>query len=146
MKAQPSNQELMDAIIGVVKCEFVSFRSEIKGMIVDGVGEALEQMVFPRFVEMEDRFETIDKRFDTMDKRFDAMDNRFDAMDSRFERVEARLAETVTIDQLDRRLLSLKDELKDTGARAIRKLTHLAQILHANNVLSAAQVVEVGRA
>lgn len=131
MKAQPSNQELMDAIVGVrtdvggLKGEVGALRAEIPDMIDEGIGNALEQMVFPRFVELEDRF---------------------DAMDKRLDDTGVRLAETVTLDQLDRRLLSLKDELKDTGAKAIRKVTQLAQILHANNVLSTAQVVEVGRA
>lgn len=152
MNNQPTNQDLMDAIVGLggdvvgmrgevgglkadvgglkgevgcltnevggLKGEIGGLRIEFKDMITEGVGNALEQMVFPRFVEMEDRF----------------------------DRIEARLSQTVTLDQLDRKLTSLKDELKDTGAKAIRKVTHLAQILHSNNVLSAAQVVEVGRA
>jgi hypothetical protein len=68
---------------------------------------------------------------------------RFDAIEGRLEKVESSM---VTMDYLDRRLERFKDELKDTGSKALRKISRLTEALHANGGLTAAQVVEIGKA
>ncbi len=105
----------------------------IRGVIQETVGEVLEEIVLPRF-------EQVDKRFEQVDKRFEQIDQRFDRMDQRFDKIESTM---VTKDHLEDRLVDFKATLKQTGGQALRQIKTIATELHRNNVLSAEQVVQI---
>ncbi len=123
----------------------VVFREELRSdgtreFIQEVVVDALEQVVFPRFVALEDRMDQTDGRLDKIDGRLDHVDGRLDHMDSSLGRIESTM---VTKDHLEDRLVDFKATLKQTGGQALRQIKTLAAELHRNGVFSAEQAVQV---
>ena len=63
----------------------------IKGAITDGVVEALESIVLPRFDEHDKRFDRIEKRLDSVESRLTSVESRLTALESDMRDVKAHL-------------------------------------------------------
>lgn len=66
-------------------------KKEFQKMVMVGVGLALEEIVLPRFDQIDKKFDQIDKRFDKIDKKFEEVDERLDSMDAKTSRIERKL-------------------------------------------------------
>lgn len=131
IREELEGEHFRGVIRGVIREEFQG--EELRGVIREEIGSALEQIVLPKFGEIDGRFEQIDSRFEQIDQRFDQMDRRFD-------RIESTM---VTKDFLEDRLADFKGTLKQTGGQALRQIKVLATELHRNNVLSKDQIIQV---
>lgn len=60
----------------------------IKSAITDGVVEALNEIILPRFEAHDEKFDQIDAHFDQIDAHFDQIDAHLGRIDARFDRVE----------------------------------------------------------
>ncbi len=114
---------------------FEEYKEVVKDIVTESIGEALEQIVLPRFDKIETRLDIIESELGTVKSELGTVKSD----------VGIIKATMVTRDDLDRRLVDFKQELHNTGEKALRKITRLTQILHSNSVMSVAQVVEVGK-
>ncbi len=94
----------------------------IRGVIHESVGTLLDEMILPKFNE-------IDERFDRIEGRLDDHDNKFSQM--------------VTKDYLDDKFADFKAELSDTGSKAEQHVKRLAITLQKNGVISTPQFRQV---
>ncbi len=92
----------------------------IRGVMIEVMGEMLEEIVLPRF----DTLET-----DVAELKTD------------MTTVKGKLNDMVTVDYMDRRLFDQKGELANSGIRASHQVKTLATELHRNGVISADQFV-----
>ena len=108
-------KEDLAAIRGIFREELHS--DATKDFFVGIMGEMLEDVVLPRFAEM----------------------------DERHDRMEASLAaikgEMVTTDHFEKRIFALKGELANSGIRASHQVKTLATELHRNGVITVDQFV-----
>lgn len=112
----------------------------IRGIVVEAVGESLEQIVLPRFDALETRMDRVEGRLDGIDVRLDGIDGQMSGVNGRLDRIESTM---VTKDFLEDRLADFKSELKNTGGKALVQIKRLATELHRNGGLSKEQVVQV---
>lgn len=61
--------------------DWKSLDKMMKRAVIDGATQALEDVVFPKFEEIDGKFGKIDKRFEQIDKRFEQIDGRFDELE-----------------------------------------------------------------
>ncbi len=106
---------------------------QIRGVVQEVVGDALEEIVLPRF-------EAIDRRFDGIDQRFVGVDQRFEGIDRRLSRIEANM---VTRDFLEDRLADFRASLTDSADWAGRQLKRLTHIMHEGRLLTTEQVIQI---
>ena len=92
----------------------------IRGVMIEVMGEMLEEIVLPRF----DTLET-----DVAELKTD------------MTMVKGKLADMVTVDYMDRRLFDQKGELANSGIRASHQVKTLATELHRNGVITVDQFV-----
>ncbi len=99
----------------------------IRGVMIEVMGEMLEEIVLPRF----DTLET-----DVAELKTDVAELKTD-----MTTVKGKLNDMVTVDYMDRRLFDQKGELANSGIRASHQVKTLATELHRNGVISADQFV-----
>lgn len=63
----------------------------IKGAITEGVVEALNEIVLPRFEEHDEKFKQIDRRFDTIDLEIRKIHTEQTEMKAWMERIDGRI-------------------------------------------------------
>ena len=68
----------------------------IKDAITDGIVEALNEIVLPRFAEQDKKFESIDERLASIETRMSSVESRLDSVESRLDSVELRLTSIET--------------------------------------------------
>ena len=57
----------------------------IKGAIVEGITEALDTIIMPKFEEIDERFDRMDERLDRMDDRFNRIEGRLDSLEEKVD-------------------------------------------------------------
>ena len=87
----------------------------IKGAITDGVVEALESIVLPRFDEHDKRFDRIEKRLDSVESRLTSVESRLTALESDMRDVKAHL------ERLDWQVEALTNDIKEIYAAIYKK-------------------------
>ena len=98
----------------------------IRGVIREEVGEALEQVVLPKF--------------DYVNDEISGMKSDISGMKSEIHWIKANM---VTKDFLEERLARFKVELANSAIWVANQVTRLTQVLHKNGVLTAEQVVSI---
>lgn len=101
-------------------------RGVIKDEVTESVGILLDEMILPKFNEI--------------DERFDRIDVRLDGHDLRFNKIESGM---VTKDYLDDKFADFKAELSDTGSKAEQHVKRLAVTLQKNGVITTPQFRQV---
>ncbi len=79
----------------------------IKSAITDGVVDALNEIILPRFEAHDEKFEQIDAHFEQVDARFEQMDAHFEQVDARFEQIQHE------VDGIHGELRQMRTELTD---------------------------------
>lgn len=124
--ASDSAREVIhDVVVEVVTSELT--KAFIRDVVVESVGEAFEQVILPRL----DALET-----DMAELKTDMAELKTDMVS-----VKGKLADMVTVDYMDRRLVDQKGELANSGIRASHQVKTLATELHRNGVITADQFV-----
>ena len=120
---------------GVVQSviESQQIRGVVKEIVVESVGEALEEIVLPRFEQIDQRFEQIDHRFEQIDQRFDRIEGRLGKMESAM----------VTRDFLEERLVDFRVSLTDSADWVGRQLKRLTHTMHQGGLLTPDQLIEI---
>lgn len=140
-----------EAVRGVLREEFQGeelrsvireeFQSEgLRSIIREEVGDALEQIVLPRF-------DTVESRLDKVEGRLEKVESRLDKVDGRLGKVENRLEGFSTIyvtkEYLDDKLADFKTGLEDSSRWVAKQVARLTDTLHKGGVLNAEQVIEI---
>ena len=60
----------------------------IKDAITDGIVEALNEIVLPRFAEQDKKFESIDERLASIETRMSSVESRLDSVELRLTSIE----------------------------------------------------------
>lgn len=68
----------------------------IKDAIVEGVNDALELVVLPRFDAIQTQLDRHDKKFEIIDGRLTAIETRLDSVETRLDSVKSRLTSVET--------------------------------------------------
>lgn len=89
----------------------------IKGAITEGVVDALNEVVLPKFDEIDERLDGIDRRLDGIDERLDGIDERLNSRDQQFMSINSRL------NSLEVSMRELKEETADLSGQ-IEALTN----------------------
>lgn len=89
----------------------------IKGAITDGVVEALETIILPRFDAVEARLDAVEKRLDSVESRLDSVEARLDSVEARLIALEAEMR-TVRerLDTLEWQVEALTNDIKELYA------------------------------
>ncbi|MDO4773905.1 MAG: hypothetical protein Q4A37_02165 [Candidatus Saccharibacteria bacterium] len=82
----------------------------IKGAITDGVVEALETIILPRFDAVEARLDAVEKRLDSVESRLDSVEARLIALEAEMRTVRERL------DTLEWQVEALTNDIKELYA------------------------------
>lgn len=117
----------------LTKKDLELIRGVVKEEVIESVGTLLDEMILPRFNEIDAKFEKIDTRLDGIDARLDKHDLRFDKIESRM----------VTKDYLDDKFADFKAELADTGSKAEQHVKRLAVTLQKNGAITTTQFRQV---
>ena len=71
-------------------------------MVMVGVGQALEEIVLPRFDQIDEKFALIDKKFEKIDENFEEVRNDISRIDRKLDQVTDHQAEK--LDDHEKRL------------------------------------------
>lgn len=85
----------------------------IKGAITEGVVDALNEIVLPRFEEHDARFEQIDARFEQIDRRLDGLDLEIRKIHT--EQTEMR----AWMERIENRLMGVESDVKEIYDRIV---------------------------
>ena len=86
----------------------------IKTAITEGVVEALDTIVLPRFDEIDRRFERVDERLDTLETEVSKINIRLTDIESRLYAVEAQLRQVnERLDVVEGEIQALTNDIKE---------------------------------
>lgn len=99
----------------------------IKGAITEGVLDAINEVVLPKLVEHDERFEQIDSRFEQIDSKFEQIDSRFNQIDRRFDAIDAEIRKIHTeqtemkawMERIDGRIMGIESDIKEIYDRIV---------------------------
>jgi len=129
----------LEAITGAMRTVFreelhsSDTKEFIRDIVVEAVGEALEQIVLPRLDTLES---------DVSELKSDVSELKSDVSVMKTD-ISGLKTNMVTVDHLENRVFGMKGELANSGIRAIQQVKTLATELHRNNVISVDQVMLV---
>jgi len=129
-------EKIREAVTEIIASE--STRAMIRDVVVEAVGEALEQIVSPRLYVLETDMSELKTDVASLQKDMVSVKSDIAGMKGDIAGMKSSM---VTVDYMDRRLFDQKGELANSGIRASQQVKTLATELHRNGVITVDQFV-----
>lgn len=105
-------------------------KKEIKQIVVNAMGEVLEDIVIPRFDGLENRMDRVESRLDHIEERMDRMEKDLRLIKEKIDDIEERLGRLETNYYADRDVLY--DDV-EKHRKAILRIEHRLKVMEAGS-------------